>query len=458
MGIEELKARLLELSNQTQAIQDKAAAGNRELTNDEHRVIVDLADEFDRVEEQLKTAERVATMQARVSSGTGRVTDPVQPGTSTPVARTRQPDGLQHTTLRTREEKDRWGFENVGTFAKSVMDWQRGSRQDPRLIQNASLSTYSSEGVGADGGFAVPPEFRSAIQSLVMGEESLVSRVDAVPTDSNMVIVPTDEDTVWGTSGGVRVYRRAEAGTMTQSKVALKEITVRVEEMYALVPVTDQLLEDAPMLSRFLTEKAGQKINFKFSTELINGTGAGGEMLGILNAPCLVSVAKEGSQAADTILEANVRKMWARMPAAVRGQAVWLANQDCEQQLQQMQGVVKNVAGTENVGGWPVYLPPGGFSGAPYSSLFGRPVVYTEACPTLGDLGDIILAYLPGYFAPYRAAGIREAMSMHLWFDQGMTAFRWTWRVGGQPWLSAALSRRSGSNTLSHFVALAERA
>ncbi len=48
-------------------------------------------------------------------------------------------------------------------------------------------------------------------------------------------------------------------------------------------------------------------------------------------------------------------------------------------------------------------------------------------------------------------------MSMHLWFDQGATAFRWTFRIGGQPWLSAPISRKNGSNTLSHFVALQTR-
>lgn len=457
MGIEELKARLLELSNQTQAIQDKATAGNRELTAEENQAIVDLADEFDRVEEKLRIAERIAAQQARVGAGQGRRSDPPQPGSGEPVARTRQPDGLQNTTLRTREERDRWGFNNLGDFARSVLDWQRGTRQDPRLIQNASLSTYSSEGVGADGGFAVPPEFRATIQTLVMGEESLLARCDSSPTDSNMVIVPTDEDTIWGTSGGVRVYRRAEAGTMTQSKGALKEITCRVEELYALVPVTDQLLEDAPMMSRMLSTKVGQKMQFAITNEIVNGTGAGGQMLGILNAPCLVTVSKEGSQAAATILAENIDKMWTRMPAAIRGNAVWIANQDCEVALENLHRKVKNVAGTENVGGWPVYNPPGGISDRPYGTLKGRPVIFTEACATLGTVGDIVLCYFPGYFAPYKAGGVREAMSMHLWFDQGMTAMRWTFRIGGQPWLSAPLARRNGSNTFSHFVALETR-
>jgi len=46
---------------------------------------------------------------------------------------------------------------------------------------------------------------------------------------------------------------------------------------------------------------------------------------------------------------------------------------------------------------------------------------------------------------------------MHLYFDQGVTSFRWTLRLGGQPWLSAPIARKNGSNTLSPFVALATR-
>lgn len=443
--IEEIRARLVEIADSIHAIYETADAQRRSATAEEVQTIENMTSEFDALEAELKRREKADEISARVAKPQERVSEP------------RQPSGLQNTVLRSREERDRWGFQNLGEYAKAVLAWQQNKGQDPRLISNAALSTYSSEGVGADGGFAVPPEFRTQIQSLVMAEESIFGRCDTSPTTSNLVIVPTDEDTVWGTSGGVRVYRRGEAGTMTQSKAALKEITVRVEELYALVPVTDQLLEDAPMMSRQLSLKVGQKMNFAITNEIINGTGAGGQMLGILNAPCLVTVSKETSQPAATIFVENIDKMWTRMPAAVRGNAVWLANQDCEVALENMSRKVKNVAGTENVGGWPVYTPPGGISDRPYGTIKGRPVIFTEACSTLGTVGDIVLAYLPGYFVPYKAGGMREAMSMHLWFDQGVTAMRWTFRLGGQPWLSAPLARRSGSNTFSHFVALETR-
>jgi HK97 family phage major capsid protein len=457
--IEELKARLVEISTTVQGIQDKADQEQRGFSSDEITAVKSLEQEFEDTEAEIERREKARQMEARAAKSAGRLTDPGQPGTGVPQARVRQPDGLQHTTLRTVEEKARWGFTNLGDFAKSVLDMQRGTRQDPRLIANATLSTYSSEGVGADGGFAVPPQFRADIQSLVTGEDSLLGRCDAIPTESNMVIVPTDEDTAWGASGGVRVYRRAEAAAMTQSKMALKDITVRVEEMYALVPVTDQLLQDAPMLGRWLTRKAGEKINYKVNDELINGTGSQGQMLGILNAPCTVSVAKESSQANDTIVAINILKMYARMPDNVRRNAVWLINQDIEPQLLSINNTFKDAVGSAGIAaGVSGLIPEGGLRYDPTNgTLMGRPIIATEAAATIGDVGDIILAWLPGFFAPYKAGGVQEAMSMHLWFDQGMTAFRWTFRVGGQPWLSAPIARAKGSNTLSHFVTLAAR-
>jgi hypothetical protein len=38
-----------------------------------------------------------------------------------------------------------------------------------------------------------------------------------------------------------------------------------------------------------------------------------------------------------------------------------------------------------------------------------------------------------------------------------LTAFRWLFRLGGQPFLSAPVTPAQGSNTRSHFIALAAR-
>jgi hypothetical protein len=51
-------------------------------------------------------------------------------------------------------------------------------------------------------------------------------------------------------------------------------------------------------------------------------------------------------------------------------------------------------------------------------------------------------------------------MSIHVKFDYDESVFRFVMRVDGQPWRASALTPYKGgsSNTLSHFIALSERA
>ncbi|TKS58783.1 MAG: major capsid protein [Nitrospira sp.] len=221
--------------------------------------------------------------------------------------------------------------------------------------------------------------------------------------------------------------------------------------------MTDELLEDVAALATYINRKAPRKIDFKVNLAIIQGNGAG-QPLGILSSPALVSVAKETSQAADTIVAANIMKMYSRMYAPSRQNAVWLINQDIEPQLFSMQFAVKNVAGTENVGGVPVYLPANGLSMSPYATLFGRPVIPTQAMETLGDKGDILFADLSQYMSATKAGGIRQDVSIHLWFDYDVTAFRFVMRIAGQPWWATTVAARDGSTTYSPFVTLDERA
>jgi HK97 family phage major capsid protein len=168
-------------------------------------------------------------------------------------------------------------------------------------------------------------------------------------------------------------------------------------------------------------------------------------------------VAKESGQDADTIVANNIINMWSRMYAPCRRNAVWLINQDIEPQLFKMSFNILNASGAI-VGGVPVYLPANGLSGSPYATLMGRPVIPTQACETVGDKGDIILVDLTQYMTLYKAGGIKTDVSMHLWFDYDVAAFRFIFRVTGQPWWAAAISPRDGSNSLSWAVTLDERA
>lgn len=454
--IEKLKARLTELHEISKGIQAKADAEKRDLLAEEQTELDAVMAEFDLVEADIKRRERIQAQEQRLAQPAPRQTTPNPVASAEPVQPRAPRDGLMSTRLSTVEERQRWGFQNMGDFCRSVKAAVLNpGAMDQRLVQNATLSTYGSEGVGADGGFAVPPEWRSEIMRMVEGEDSLLARCDQQRVSGNSITFPVDESTAWQTTGGIQTYWDGEASAITQSKPQLKDLTVKLHRLTALVPMTEELLEDAPAMAGYVTSKAGEKLAFKVNDAIINGTGAG-QPLGILNAACTVQVSKISSQVADTIHAKNIVSMWARLPAASQRTAVWLCNQDCLPAIYQLGFAVTDGTST-NVGAGALYMGPGQLQGGGVSgTILGRPIVVTEACPTVGDAGDIILADLSKYLAAVKGA-MRTDTSIHLWFDQNLTAFRFVMRMNGQPWLSAPIARKSGSNTLSHFIKLEAR-
>jgi HK97 family phage major capsid protein len=447
--IEELTKKIVDLTAQAKAIIDLADKEGRKLTPEEEATYDGILATCEETELEIKRRERLLAQEQRLNEGTGRRTQPADasaPAAAAGVARQPVTGGLPAAVAAS---PGTGGFRSYGEFAISIRQHCVGAGTDPRLrVMGASPTTQSQEGVGGDGGYLVPPDFRQQILSRVLGEDSLLTRCDSVPTNSNSVQLPVDEDSPWDNTSGVQVFWEGEGTTYGQSKTGLRSNNVRLNKMTALVPVTDELYEDAPAIEAYLRRKVPEKMVYKLNDGIVNGDAVG-KPRGILNSPCLVTQTKKGGQAAGTVLFENVSAMYSRMPEQNRRTAVWIINQDIEPQLDSM--VIPG--GT----GMPVYLPPGGLAERPYATLKGRPVVYTNAAAAVGTPGDILFADLGCYFAPVKSGGVKSDISIHLWFDQGLTAFRFTWRVGGQCWWSAPITRPGGKNTQSCFVALEAR-
>jgi HK97 family phage major capsid protein len=93
-------------------------------------------------------------------------------------------------------------------------------------------------------------------------------------------------------------------------------------------------------------------------------------------------------------------------------------------------------------------------SASPYGAIFGRPVVETEYNPYLGTLGDIMLVS-PSQYAMIAKGGVQSASSIHVNFIYDETAFRFVYRVDGQPLWASAITAYDGTSSISPFVALA---
>ena len=351
------------------------------------------------------------------------------------------------THVRDRSEDDKTlGFKGIGDFMNAAhKSSQRGARVDERLNKAALGSSYGNEGTGADGGFLVPEEYSDKIYANVFSEDSIISMTDQITTAKNAVTFVSDETTPWGSSG-VQVYWTEEAGAITQSKPQLKYNTIRLHKVAALVPATEELLSDGPAMESLIAQKVGERLSYAIDDTILHGSGAG-QPLGILNAGCTVSQAKGAGQAADTVIAANILGMYARMLHRPGANPVWFVNQDVLPQL-------LNLSLNNN----PIYMPSGMLADAPFGTLLGRPVMLTQHCNTLGDLGDIVFADMSQYVTLSKSSGINAARSMHLWFDQEVEAFRFSTRIAGQPWMTAALDSDNSSPDVSPFITLAARA
>lgn len=335
------------------------------------------------------------------------------------------------------------GFRNLGEFANAVRLASPGAgaqfQRDERLAAPSNVHTEQGDSASS---YLVPAEFREEIIDLVFGEEDpFMDFISPEPTSRNRVVGLGDETTPWGSSG-IQASWRAEGDQMTASKAALTPRETVLHELYAFVLATEELLEDAPRLSNLLTRKAASAIRWKASDAFMYGDGVG-KPLGWMNSPALVTQAKKSGQAADTVVAENIGAAYARMINPM--QATWLINPDVLPQIM-----------TLTIGNQPIWQP--NFALSPGGILLGRPILFTEHAKTLGDKGDIQFVNPNGYEAFRKQNGVTFADSIHLYFDYNIRAFRWIFRIGGQPVLSAPVSVPNSASTKSHFVTIAERA
>ena len=312
-------------------------------------------------------------------------------------------------------------FTGFGPFAQAVRTYQfdKGSQR--------AIGTFSSMSVASEGGYTVPIDFAQEI--FMRGDNSLVPYCQVIPSASNTIQVPVDESTPWASTGIIASWDD-EGSSATQLKPTLSMADHKLRKLRVLVPVSEELVADAPAFNVWLPKAMSRAVAWKMNDSIINGLGVA-RPLGILKSAALIEVAKESGQAAGTIVDLNVANMLNRCLDPLS--AVWVANPGTS-------GTLSALSLFD--------------SGA--TKLAGLPIVLTDACAALGSPGDLILANMDGYRLVTKGPAFMD--SAHLWFDQDLRAFRLTVRVDGQPILRAPITPANSAVTRSHFVALAVRA
>jgi len=328
---------------------------------------------------------------------------------------------------------------SAGEFFMAVKNAELNHYEDPRL--RPYKATGMNEAVPSQGGFLVPTDIAAGIHTNMWGVGRLLSLFNPIRVSGNALTINAIDETSRADGsrlGGVQGYWLAEAAQKTATKPKFRQIDLKLKKVAALVYATDELLADASALESWIVSNVPDELRFKVEAAIVNGDGVG-KPLGILQSPGLVS---QGRTTASQVADEDISRMWSRRYLGANDY-VWLVNSSVMPQLYAM-----------TVGDQPVYMPPGGLSGSQYGSIFGRPVIETEYNPYLGTTGDVMLIS-PSNYAMITKAGVEAASSIHIKFDYDETAFRFVYRVDGEPINASAITAYDGTNTVSPFVALA---
>jgi HK97 family phage major capsid protein len=440
--IQEIKHRMEGLWDRISGLQATAATERRDPTDAELNERNGYLDDIDKLTKQLDAEERTLRTQNKLTE-ISRVTPPKPE----PPARG---NGNGNGTRSVAEGEENAGWSSFGEMLMAVRNAAMpGARVDPRLLRAA---TGLGETVPADGGFLVNKDMTNELLMRTFETGLLASRVRKIPVGANsngVKINAVDETSrVTGSRwGGVQAYWIAEADTKTASKPKFRQMELTLKKLIGLCYATDELLEDAAALEAVIRQAFAEEFGFMIDLAILDGTGTG-QPLGILRSPALVTVTPSAATTAGVTYE-DINAMWARLYAPSRPTAVWLTSQAVEPFLYGM----TMETGTAGV---PVFLPPGGISGSPYSTIFGRPILPMEQIPAPNAKGDIMLVD-PMQYVMIQKGGIQSATSIHVRFVNDETAFRFVIRVDGQPVWNSALTPYSGADTISPYVVLGVR-
>jgi len=343
-------------------------------------------------------------------------------------------------------------FRSLGEQLIAVKDFYSDRGLDKRLTEVRAASGLN-EATPSEGGFLVQQDFTAELLKNTYDTNEIPRRCRRIPISGpsnsfSMNIVDETSRATGSRWGGIAVYRTVEGVATTASKPKFARLDMKLEKLFGLCYATDENLQDATQLGAIVSQGFTEEMGFKLSDEIVRGDGAG-KCLGILNAPALVTIAKETGQAADTIVTENILKMW----KCRKGRnLVWLYNQELEDQLNTLTLAI-GTGGTE----MKLFQEPTGSN--PFGTIKGVPAIPSEVASGAGDVGDIILADLSQYLIIDKG-GIQAAESIHIMFLTDESTFRFIYRVNGQPMAKSKITpyKRTDTNFyVSPFVTLAAR-
>jgi HK97 family phage major capsid protein len=375
--------------------------------------------------------------------------------------------GSASPTVRVSGMVDREAERPFASFGEQIMavvsSGMPGRAKDRRLDHVNAMASQMiagqpsgmNESTGSEGGFYIQNDLLPGVIEPVYNDDPILSRVNqiSIGADKNGIKFNLVDETSRADGsrwGGIKMVYADEADTAAATKVKLRRVEMELKKIMGFGYLTDEMTQDAPAAQTLLVSAFQTELRFMLATGIFRGKG-GGQLLGMLNSPALVTQAIEGTQTianSPGFLYLNLPKMLQHMPAALWGDAIWLYNPELLPYL------IGSTLGNTSI---PLFVPYAGYGdqGA-VDRILGRPAFVSDQCEAVGTPGDILLV-APSQYDMIQKGGAQAATSVHVRFLYDEMTLRITYRVDGQPRWVSSVTPYKGAAARSPYVALAQR-
>jgi len=128
--------------------------------------------------------------------------------------------------------------------------------------------------------------------------------IDLIPPgETNQAAVQYMEETTFTNAAA----EAAEAGTYAESALVLTERSVTVRKIATFLPVTDEQLDDVPMIRGYLDQRLPFMVRQRLDGQVLTGNGTPPNMAGFLSTAGIQTQAKGADPSPDAVYKAMVK-------------------------------------------------------------------------------------------------------------------------------------------------------
>jgi HK97 family phage major capsid protein len=187
---------------------------------------------------------------------------------------------------------------------KSLKDSGRGSYKhevgDIWRAEKTALVNATGQNQPLVQALSVPGIVTPAMQPLRVRDV-----FNALPTSSNMIEYVreasfTNNAALQGVGSSPQVYENV---AKAESAMTFEKLFVPVQTVAHWIPVSKQLLADAPALSGYINTRLKYGLKLKEETELMTGTGTGASIKGLIPSATAYDTGRDVASPADTMID-----------------------------------------------------------------------------------------------------------------------------------------------------------